>query len=73
MDELHRYNRLKWRMIAVRFGGLDEGLVTRDRSDPEKDRDGIQDPKVVSGSHEAKYLSQHLTLAARRKRGAFTG
>jgi hypothetical protein len=31
MDELHRYSGLKWRMIAERFGGFDEGLVSRDR------------------------------------------
>jgi len=28
---LHRYSGLKQRMIAERFGGLDEGLVSRDR------------------------------------------
>jgi hypothetical protein len=31
MDELHRYNGLKQRMIAERFEGFDEGLVSRDR------------------------------------------
>jgi hypothetical protein len=31
MDELHRYSGLKWRMIAERFEGFDEGLVSRDR------------------------------------------
>jgi hypothetical protein len=28
---LHRYSGLKQRMIAERFGGLDEGSVSRDR------------------------------------------
>ena len=28
---LHRYSGLKQRMIAERFEGLDEGLVSRDR------------------------------------------
>jgi hypothetical protein len=31
MELLHRYSGLKQRMIAERFGGLDEGLVSRDR------------------------------------------
>jgi hypothetical protein len=31
MELLHRYNGLKWRMIAERFKGFDEGLVSRDR------------------------------------------
>ena len=31
MELLHRYNGLKQRMIAERFGGLDEGFVSRDR------------------------------------------
>ena len=31
MELLHRYSELKQRMIAERFGGLDEGLVSRDR------------------------------------------
>ena len=31
MELLHRYDGLKQRMIAERFGGLDEGLVSRDR------------------------------------------
>ena len=31
MELLHRYSGLKQRMIAERFGGLDEGLVNRDR------------------------------------------
>ena len=31
MQLLHRYSWLKQRMIAERFGGLDEGLVSRDR------------------------------------------
>jgi hypothetical protein len=30
MELLHRYSVLKQRMIAERFGGLDEGLVRRD-------------------------------------------
>jgi hypothetical protein len=30
MELLHRYSSLKG-MIAERFGGLDEGLVSRDR------------------------------------------
>jgi hypothetical protein len=28
---IHRYSGLKQRMITERFGGLDEGLVSRDR------------------------------------------
>ena len=31
MELLHRYSGLKQRMIAERFGGLDECLVSRDR------------------------------------------
>jgi REP-associated tyrosine transposase len=31
MELLHRYGGLKQRMIGERFGGLDEGLVSRDR------------------------------------------
>ena len=31
MELLHRYSGLKQRMIAERFGSLDEGLVSRDR------------------------------------------
>jgi chromosomal replication initiation ATPase DnaA len=31
MELLHRYSGLKRRMIGERFGGLDEGLVSRDR------------------------------------------
>ena len=31
MELLHRYSGLKQRMIGERFGGLDEGLVNRDR------------------------------------------
>ena len=31
MELLHRYSGLKQRMIAERIGGLDEGLVSRDR------------------------------------------
>ena len=31
MEMLHRYSGLKQRMIAERFGGLDECLVSRDR------------------------------------------
>ena len=30
MELLHRYSGLKQRMIGERFGGLDEGLVSRD-------------------------------------------
>jgi hypothetical protein len=37
MEQLHRYSRLKQRMIAERFGGLDERLVGRgSQSDPGK-------------------------------------
>jgi hypothetical protein len=31
MELLHRYSGLKQRIIGERFGGLDEGLVSRDR------------------------------------------
>jgi hypothetical protein len=56
MELSDRYSGLKQRMLAERFGGLDEGLVSRDRrGDPRKD--GTEDPKVVSGSHQAKYFS----------------
>jgi hypothetical protein len=35
---LHRYSGLKQRVIGERFGGLDEGLVSRgSKSDPGKD------------------------------------
>ena len=38
--QLQRYGELEQRMIAERFGGLDEGLVSRgSQSDPRKDRD----------------------------------
>ena len=30
MELFHRYSGLKQRMIGARFGGLDEGLVSRD-------------------------------------------
>ena len=31
MELMHRYSGLKQRRIGERFGGLDEGLVSRDR------------------------------------------
>lgn len=31
MELLHRYSGLKQRVMSERFGGLDEGLVSRDR------------------------------------------
>jgi len=31
MELFHRYSGLKQRMIGERFGGLDEGLVSRER------------------------------------------
>jgi hypothetical protein len=31
MELLHRYSGLKQRIIGERMGGLDEGLVSRDR------------------------------------------
>jgi chromosomal replication initiation ATPase DnaA len=31
MEFLHRYSGLKQRAIGERFGGLDEGLISRDR------------------------------------------
>jgi len=59
MELLHRYSGLKQRMIAERFGGLDEGLVSCDRKTI---REKIQtEPKIqkgFSGSHQAKHLSQ---------------
>jgi hypothetical protein len=57
IELLHRYSGLKQRMIAERFGGLDDGLVSRDHR---AIREKIE--TVVSGSHEAKYLSQDLTV-----------
>jgi hypothetical protein len=64
MELLHRYSGLKQRIIGERFGGLDEGVSEpRSESDPGKNRDYTEDPKVVSGYREAKYLSQDLTLA----------
>jgi hypothetical protein len=57
MELLHRYSRLKQRMIGERFGGLDEGLVSGDRK---AIREKIEtEPKIrkVSGSHrQTKYL-----------------
>jgi hypothetical protein len=35
MELLHRYGGLKQRMIAERFGGLDEGLVSREKIETE--------------------------------------
>jgi len=52
-------------MIVERFGGLDDGLVSRDRRAIREDRDGTEDPKVVSGSHQAKYLNQDVTSSGR--------
>jgi hypothetical protein len=44
MELLHRYSGLKQRMIGERFGGLDEGLVSRDRK---AIREKIEtDPKI---------------------------
>ena len=55
MELLHRYSMLKQRMIAKRFGGLDEGLVSRDRR---AIREKIEtEPKIrrwFSGSHQAE-------------------
>jgi hypothetical protein len=49
-------------MIGERLGGLDEWLVSRDRrAIQEKDRNGTEDPKVVSVSRDGNYLSQDLT------------
>jgi hypothetical protein len=40
MELWHQYSGLKQRMIAERFGGLDEGFgEPRSQSDPGKDRD----------------------------------
>ena len=47
MELLHGYSGLKQRMIAERFGGLDEGLVSRDRR---AIREKIKtEPKIRSG------------------------
>ena len=50
MELLYLYSGFKQRMIGERFGGLDEGLVSRDRrairekqSDPGKDE---TEPKI---------------------------
>ena len=47
MELLHGYSGLKQRMIAQRFGVLDEGLVSRDRR---AIREKIKtEPKIRSG------------------------
>jgi CopG antitoxin of type II toxin-antitoxin system len=51
--------RVRLRSLGWGFG------EPRSQSDPGKDRDWIEDPKAVSGPHQAKYLSQDLTLGAR--------
>ena len=56
MELSHRYSGLKQRMIAERFGGLDEGLVSRHRrtirkkieTEP-KIRNWFQDLRLNSG------------------------
>jgi hypothetical protein len=44
MELLHPYSGLKQRGIAERMGGLDEGLVSRDRRAIQEKIDG--DPKI---------------------------
>jgi hypothetical protein len=67
MELLHRHSGLKQRRIAERFESLGEGLVSRDRrAIRQKIVTEPENPKVVSGSHQAKYPSQDLTLNVRR-------
>jgi len=52
------------RAVAQRAQLAPGGLMVcepRLQSDTGKNRDGTEDPKVVSGSFEAKHLSQDLT------------
>ena len=50
MELLHRYSGLKQRIIGERFGGLDEGLVSRDRR---AIREKIEtEPKVRKWFHD---------------------
>ena len=66
MELLHRYSGLKQRMIAERFRGLNEGLVSRDRR---AIREKIEtEPKIgkwVQDLTGLSYLSQGLTLPPR--------
>jgi hypothetical protein len=65
MELFHRYSGLKQRMIGERFGGLDEGLVTRDRSViREKIELSRESESGFMISWQTKYLSRHLTLTA---------
>ena len=82
MELLYRYGELKvsvvygvsdglnglneQRLIAERFGCLDEGLVSRDRRGIGEKIHSIEDPKVVSGSHQAKCISQVFDRIALR-------
>ena len=60
----------KQRMIGERLGGLDEGLMSRDRRTLRRKID--DEPKIRTLFHdletEAKYLSQDLTLGPRAHR-----
>ena len=58
MELLHRYSGLGQRMIGEQFGGLDEGLVSRDRR-------GIRKRLMLNRRSESGFrisLSQDLTL-----------
>ena len=61
MALLHRYSGLKQPMFGERFGGLDEGIVSRDhRAIREKIETESKIRKWFQDFHQAKYLSQDL-------------
>jgi hypothetical protein len=55
MELLHRSSGLKQRMVAERLGGLDEGLVSRDRR-------AIRE-KIETGSKIRKWFQDFTTLS----------
>jgi chromosomal replication initiation ATPase DnaA len=62
MELLHRYGGLKQRRIAERFGGLDEGLVSRDRR---ATREKIEtEPKIRKWFHGLTRLSTSVKIRA---------
>ena len=56
MELLHRYSGLKQRMIGERFGGLDEGLASRDRR-------AIRE-KIQTGPKIRKWFQDLATVSA---------
>jgi hypothetical protein len=60
MELLHRYSGLKQRMIAERFGALDEGLVSRDRR---AIREKIEtEPKIRNWFQDLTRLSTEVKI-----------